>query len=133
MQSIALGIVVASGLWLIGIAALMALHPRHGLHLLERMADRLRASDWRLNLIEQGLRVIAGFALLARAPLSKLPWLFEGAGWLLVATSLLILVLPLRWHGAYGGWLSGWLTPVMLRLLALVPAVAGGALIYLAA
>lgn len=133
MQGIAFLIVAASGLWLIGVAALMALRPRYCLHLLGWMATRLAASDWRLNLIEQGLRLMAGAALIVRAPWSKLPWLFEVAGWLLVGTSILIVILPVRWHGAYGGWLLKWLTPRVVRALAPVSALMGGGLIYLAA
>lgn len=97
------------------------------------MANRLRASDWRLNLIEQGLRLLAGAALIVRSPWSKLPALFEVAGWLLVLTSAVIIALPVRWHGAYGGLLLKWLTPRIVRALAPVPAVVGSGLIFLAA
>ena len=38
MQAIALVIVVAAGLWLVGVAFLMALRPGYCLHLLEKMS-----------------------------------------------------------------------------------------------
>ena len=73
MQIVALIIVAASGAWLAAVSVLMALRPRTSLQLLEKMASNLAASNWRLNLTEQGLRIVAGAALIVRSPLSKLP------------------------------------------------------------
>ena len=95
MQAIALIVVAAAGLWLVGVALLMALRPRYCLQLFEKMSANLERSNWRLQFTEQGLRVLAGVALIVRAPASKLPLVFEVAGWLLVATSLLIMVAPI--------------------------------------
>ncbi len=130
MQAIALIVVAAAGLWLVVVALLMALRPRYCLHLLETMSVNLERSNWRLQFTEQGLRVLAGVALIARAPASKLPPVFQVAGWVLVATSLVIIVAPIRWHGAYGRRLMKLLTPLMLRILSPVPAVVGAGLIY---
>ncbi len=132
MQTIALIVVTAAGLWLVGVAVLMALRPRYCLRLLGTMSANLERSNWRLQFTEQGLRVLAGVALIVRAPASRLPPVFEVAGWLLVATSLLIMAAPIRWHGAYGMWLLKRLTPLMLRILCAVPAAAGAGLIYAA-
>jgi len=132
MQAVALILIVAAGVWLMGVALLMALRPAYGLHLMEKMRATLARSGWRLQFTEQGLRVVAGLALIVRAPASKLPLLFEVAGWVLVVTSLLIMAAPIRWHGAYGAWLLKGLTPLLLRILSPVPAVAGAALIYAA-
>jgi len=132
LQSVALIVVAASGLWLVGVAFLMALRPRFCLHLFETMSANLERSNWRLQFTEQGLRVLAGVALIVRAPASRLPLVFEVAGWLLVATSLLVMLAPIRWHGAYGTWLTRRLTPLVFRILAPVPAAAGAGLIYAA-
>ena len=132
MQAIALIVVAATGLWLVGVAFLMALRPRYCLHLFEKMSANLERSNWRLQFIEQGLRVLAGVALIVRAPASKLPLVFEVAGWLLVATSLLIMVAPVRWHGAYGRWWVGRIAPLAIRVLFPVPMMAGAGLIYAA-
>jgi hypothetical protein len=131
-QSIALIVVAAAGLWLVGVAFLMAVRPRYCLHLFESMSATLERSDRRLQFTEQGLRVLAGVALIVRAPASKLPLVFEVAGWLLTATSVLIMVAPIRWHGAYGMWWVKRLTPLVIRILSPVPAVVGAALIYAA-
>ena len=132
MQAIALIIVAAAGLWLVGVAFLMALCPRYCLHLFEQMSANLGRSNARLQFTEQGLRVVAGVALIVRAPASRLPLVFEIAGWLLVATSLLIMVAPVRWHGAYGTWWVKRLAPLVIRILSPAPAAAGVGLIYAA-
>lgn len=132
LQAIALIVVAAAALWLVGVAFLMALRPNYCLHLFEKMSVNLEGSSWRLQFTEQGLRVLAGAALVLRAPASKLPLVFEVAGWLLVGTSLLVMVAPIRWHGAYGKWWVKRLTPLVIRILAPVPAAAGAALIYAA-
>ena len=132
MQTIALVIVVIAGLWLAGVAFLMALRPLYCLHLLEKMSANLRASNWRLNLAEQGLRILAGVALIVHSAASKLPLVFEVAGWLVLVSSILILVLPIRWHAAYGFWWTRRLTPSALRVLSPIPAIVGVGLIYAA-
>ena len=132
MQAIALIVVAAAGLWLVGVAFLMALRPGYCLHLFEKMSANLEPSNWRLQFTEQGLRVLVGVGLIVRAPASRVPPVFEVAGWVLVATSLLIMAAPIRWHGAYGKWLLKWLRPLMIRILSPVPAAAGAGLVYAA-
>jgi hypothetical protein len=75
---------------------------------------------------------LAGAALVVRAPASKLPHVFEVAGWVLVGISVLILLAPIRWHGSYGAFWIKRLTPGTIRLLSPVPAVVGAGLIYAA-
>ncbi len=132
MQAIALIVVAAAGLWLVGVAFLMALRPGYCLRLFEKMSANLERSNLRLQFTEQGLRVLAGVALIVRAPASRLPLILEVAGWLLVTTSLLIMVAPVRWHGAYGRWWVGRIPPLAIRVLSPVPMMAGAGLIYAA-
>ena len=119
---------VAAGLWLIGTGAFMALRPGRALHVLS-----LTASTRTINNLEQGLRLSAGLALLLRAPASKLPQTFEVAGWFIVLSSLVLLVLPLRWHAGYACWWADRLAPAAVRAVAPFSALAGVALIYVAA
>jgi hypothetical protein len=132
LQVLALLIVTATGLWLVGVASLMALRPRLCLRLLEKMSAHLKSSNWRLQFVEQGLRILAGTALIVRAPATKVPLAFEIAGWLLVLSSLLIIVAPIRWHGAYGTWWTKRLTATVIRILFPFPAMLGAGLIYAA-
>jgi hypothetical protein len=119
---------VAAGLWLIATGAFMVFWPKHALHVLS-----LTASTRMINNVEQGLRLLAGVALLQRAPASKLPQAFEIAGWFIVLSSLILLVLPLRWHSAYACWWADRLAPVAVRAVAPLSALAGLGLIYAAA
>ncbi len=132
MQTLAFLVVIATGLWLVAVAFLMALRPRYSLRLLERMSVNLSASNWRLNLTEQGLRLLAGAALIVHAAASKLPQVFAIAGWFVVLSSILILLMPIRWHGAYGMWWRQRLTPLCVRALSAIPVIAGTGLIYAA-
>lgn len=132
MQTLALILVTASGLWLVAVSLLMAIRPSYCLQLVEKMASSLTASNWRLQLTEQGLRIVAGAALIVRSPLSKLPLAFEVAGWCLVISSLSILVLPIRCHASYGQWCLRWLTPMVLRVLSPIPAIVGAGIVYAA-
>jgi hypothetical protein len=117
----------AAALWLIGTGALMALRPKHALHVLS-----LTASTRKVNNVEQGLRLSAGIALLLRAPASKLPMFFEVAGWFIVLSSLVLLVIPLRWHAAYACWWADRLPVIAVRAVAPLSALAGLGLIYVA-
>jgi hypothetical protein len=130
VKDLALAGVIAAGLWLLAVALLMALRPAFSHHLCAKMTMQLEEANWRVQLTEQGLRIVAGVALVVRAPASKLPEVFYVAGWLLVASSVLILLAPIRWHGNYGAMLMKRLTPSIIRTLSPVPAVVGAGLIY---
>jgi len=117
----------AADLWLFCIGAFMAVRPAQATRVL-----RLTASTRTINNMEQGLRLAAGVALLLRAPASKLPRVFEAGGWFIILSSLVLLVLPLRWHSAYAIWWSERLPPLMVRLIAPVSSAAGIALVYAA-
>ena len=130
MLMLAFLVIIAAGLWLVTAAVLMALRPHFCLRLLEKMSSNLKASNWRLNLTEQGLRLLAGAALIVHAPASKLPIVFEISGWLVVVSSTLILAMPIRWHGVYGLWWARRLSPLTIRLLSPMPAAAGLGMIY---
>ena len=113
-------------------AVLMAVRPNYCLHLFSRMAANLEAGSHRQNLTEQGLRLLAGAALIVRSPVSKLPMPFEIFGWLLVVSSLFIMKAPIRWHAAFGSWWVRRLTSLTVRILSPVPASFGAGLIYAA-
>lgn len=127
METAALIVIASSGVWLIVVGFLMALHPSRFLYLLS-----LTASNWRVNLAEQGLRLLAGGALVIRADDSKLPLLFEVGGWFVVASSVVLLSMPLRWHATYAIWWSRRLTLSAVRGIAPVSGAFGAALIYAA-
>lgn len=93
---------------------------------------KLEAADWRLHFIEQGLRLLAGAALIIRSPLAKMPLVLWVFGWMIVVSSIIIMALPVRWHGAFATWWSGAITPWIIRLLSPVSLLMAMGLIYLA-
>jgi len=129
MRTLAFFVVMAAGVWLLAVATLMALRPRLCLDLFAKMSASLAASNWRLQLVEQALRLLVGAALIIHAPTSRLPQLLATVGWLVVVTSCLILAMPARWHGAFGMWWIRRLTPPIIRALAAVPALGGAAIL----
>lgn len=103
----------------------MALDPRWCLHILS-----LTASSHRVNLTEQGLRMLAGAALVVRSDLSKVPALFEVGGWFIVASSFFLMIIPLHWHAGYAIWWAERLPIWGVRLVAPLSIAAGATLIY---
>ena len=86
-------LVVALGMFLIGLAVLIAITPQ----LAERFL-RSFASSGRAHYTEQALRLIAGGGLVIFAPSMWYPDLFKLFGWLIVVTAVALLLLPWRWH-----------------------------------
>lgn len=127
MEQLGLVGTVVAGFWLICVGAFMALLPNNALRVL-----RLTASNRTVNNSEQGLRLLAGLALVLRSPASKLPEIFEIAGWFIILSSLVLLVLPLRWHAAYAIWWADQFKPATVRFIAPLSALAGIGLIYAA-
>jgi hypothetical protein len=119
-------LVLAAG-WLIGVGGLAIARP-------ERARDMLRqtAATRRINLTEQGLRLLAGIALIVRAPYSKLPMFFEIGGGFVVASSILLLILPLRWHAGYAIWWAERVHAFAVRAVGFLSIIGGAGLIYAA-
>ncbi len=127
MQSAALFAIMLAGLWLAGVGLLMAMRPERFLHYLRRTA-----ATCRINASEQGLRLLAGAALVVRAEASKLPPVFEAGGWFIILSSIALLVIPLRIHAGYAIFWADTLKPGVVRAIAPISAALGFGLIYAA-
>jgi hypothetical protein len=116
-------LVVAFGLFLIGLAVLIAIKP-----LVAERFLRSFASSARAHYVEQALRLIAGGALVVFSPSMSYPDLFRLFGWLIVATATALLLLPWQWHCEFGTWAI----PLVIRHMKLfaLGAVALGILIF---
>jgi hypothetical protein len=90
-------LVVAFGAFLIGLAVLIASHPR----LAERFL-RSFASSARAHYIEHTLRLSAGGAMVLFAPSMWHPDLFTLFGWVIAVTAVALLLLPWKWHHEFG-------------------------------
>jgi hypothetical protein len=116
-------LVVAFGVFLVGLAALIAIKPQ----LAERFL-RSFASSARAHYAEQALRLIAGGAMVIFAPSMWYPDLFRLFGWLIVLTAVALLLLPWRWHYEF----SKLTIPLVIRHMKLfaLGAIALGILVF---
>ncbi len=62
------------------------------------------ASSARAHYTEQAARLIAGAAIVIFAPSMWYPDLFKVFGWLIIVTTLGLLLIPWQWHHKFGKW-----------------------------
>ena len=92
-------VVVACGLWLVGLAVATVATPARAERFLTRFASSARA-----HYAEQVLRLLAGSAIVVFSSEMRFPDLFRPFGWLIVVTALGLLLVPWRWHQRFGQW-----------------------------
>ena len=126
LADIAYWIVILSGAWLVLVAGLMAFRPDWALKGLAQMG-----ANWAMQLGEHIPRAIAGAAMIGIAPASKAPLFLMVAGGFIVFSSVLILILPMRWHHAYAAWWAERIPRWAVRTLAPLSLAAGAGLIWL--
>ncbi len=93
LEVLALAVIVAASLYLIvlGVSALIV--PAQASRFLLGFAGSLK-----VHLVELSVRMVVGLALLIYAQQMFAPEVFELLGWMLIATTALLVVLPWRWH-----------------------------------
>lgn len=127
MQTIAWIVLLAAAGWLMWAGVIMAFRPLYALHLLSRTA-----TTWRINAIEQVPRLITGAAMIARAEISRFPSFFEMGGLFIVASSVVLLIIPLRWHNGYAVFWARRIPSGGVRMVAPLSILSGVALIWAA-
>lgn len=60
------------------------------------------ASSARAHFVEQGCRLLVGSALVVRSPAMWQTRVFGLIGWAVVVSSVVLVVLPWRWHHRFG-------------------------------
>jgi hypothetical protein len=101
-------LVVGLGVFLTGLALLIAINPQ-----LAEGFLRSFASSARTHYAEQAMRVIAGGAMVLFAPSMWYSHVFKLFGWLIVVTAVVLLLVPWRWHHELGKWMM----PMVVRHL----------------
>ena len=91
--------VILAALYLLVLAVLMLVAPRA----VERFLAR-HASTAVAHVVELVLRLTVGVALLLYAPRMLFAAAFTAVGWVLVASSLVLLLLPWQWHRRFARW-----------------------------
>ena len=126
MQLLALLVLIAAGLWLIGIGLVMALWPDRTLQLL-----RLAGSSHRANVAELVPRMLVGAAMIVRAEATQFATIFQLTGMFVAVSSLVLLSIPLAWHSGFAIWWADRIPLAAVRALAPLSATGGAALIYM--
>ena len=117
-------VVLASGLWLIGLAASIAVIPSRAARFLTGFASSPRA-----HYTEQVLRLIAGAAFVIFSAEMRFPDLFRVFGWIVAGTASVLLLLPWQWHRRFGEWVIP-RTIRHIKLYALGALVLGAFILY---
>lgn len=116
---------VASGVWLIGVGIFMLARPRQALQALAQMG-----SSSTVHIGEMVVRILAGVAMIFAAATSRFPLPITLVGGFLIASALVLLILPRRWHAAYSTWWSRRIPVFVVRLIAPLSWAMGGTLIW---
>ena len=93
IESLALAIVVLAAVYLIGLAAASVYAPAKTTKFLNSFAGSAR-----VHYMEVGIRLIVGAAIVLAAPSMLYASVFSLFGWIIVVTSIMLLLLPWRWH-----------------------------------
>ncbi len=87
------------------------------------------ASTARAHFLELFTRLVFGAAFVALAPAMTFPTVWAAFGWVLIATTLLLFVVPWRWHQRFASW-SVPLATKRMTLFAIGPVLGGVAILY---
>ncbi|WP_436355558.1 hypothetical protein [Brevundimonas sp. CEF1] len=126
ITTISQGIVLLTGVWLIGISLMMLAAPRRALRALSAMGGSNA-----VHFGELGLRLLVGIAFVPAAAMSKAPMAISVIGWFLAASAVALMILPRRWHSAYSTYWAGRIPVLAVRLMAPLSVIAGIVLIWI--
>ena len=125
IEAIALGGVISAGLFFIALGSTSIIAPRRASQFLLGFPGSPRK-----HYAELAFRFLIGGSLVASAPLMLFPNAFFLFGWVLLATTAALLLVPWRWHHHF----AARAVPAALRFLPLigVSSVALGGLVLVA-
>ncbi len=90
-------VVVAFGLFLIGLTGVVCAQPAHAARFFLSFARSARA-----HYVEQAFRLLIGASLVVLSPAMWQAGVFRLIGWAIVATSVGLILVPWRWHHRFG-------------------------------
>jgi hypothetical protein len=97
IQNIAQILVLLSALFLFILACLSLFTPRHAVQFLNGFA-----SSAKTHYLEMVIRLIVGAAFVINAPNMLYCKVFMIFGWLIVVSTVILILLPWRWHQLFG-------------------------------
>ena len=125
IATVSQGLVVGAGVWLMGLGVFMLVRPRQALVALSRMGGSPS-----VHIGEMVVRILAGAAMVLAAAGSRYPLAVMVIGGFLIASAVVLLALPRRWHAAYSTWWANRIPVPAVRLIGPLSWVMGGALIW---
>lgn len=126
VETFAFAVTVLAGAYLVALGAASLLAPTRASQFLLGFA-----SSQRLHVTEMCLRLLVGGALVLFAPRMPLSPVFGLFGWVLIATSICLLLIPWKWHHRF----AQRAVPLFTRriaLLGLVSLAIGGLILWAA-
>ncbi len=87
------------------------------------------ASSAKAHYFEQALRLLVGWGLLMYSENMHFSFIFYYFGWLLIATTVVLIITPWRWHHRYGKWAIP-LTIKYLKIYAIAACLLGFFILY---
>ncbi len=118
-------IVILFGAFLIGVGLLMLLRPTKAREYLRRAG-----STNMINYSEITIRMIPAAGLVIYADHSKFPEILNYLGWFMIATSLVLYLVPRKLHHAYAVKCSNILTPALIRIISPFSLLFGAGVFY---
>lgn len=103
MILLAQAVVAMTAPYLLGLGLALLVVPERAAAFLSTFASTARA-----HYTELALRSIVGAGFILAAPTTRYPTVFLGFGWILVATTAGLLLIPWRWHHRFAQWAVPW-------------------------
>ncbi len=126
MIIIARYLVILFGFFIIGVGLLMLIKPE------KARAYLMKAGSTNLvNYSEITIRMIPAVALVIYSDFTKYPEMVKIFGWFMIATSLVLFLVPRRIHHAYALMCADYLKPIYVRLISPFSILFGVAVIYI--
>jgi hypothetical protein len=92
-------LVLLAGLYLVALGVVSAGFPSGATRFLGAFAGSLS-----LHLVELAVRFTVGASLLIYSPYMRFPEMYKVFGWVMIGTTLVLLLIPWRWHRRFAGW-----------------------------
>lgn len=125
MVIIAKFIIFLFGLFLIGAGIVMFLKPRKAQNILN-----MAASNNTINYVEISLRMIPAMALIVYADSSKHPEILKLLGWFMLLTSVILFIIPRKWHYNYSQKWAGIIKPLYFQIISPFSMLFGALILY---
>ena len=125
MTVISKWIIIAFGIFIIGVGLLMLFAPGKARESLKKMA-----STNFINYAEMILRMFTAIALILFAENSRFPEFIKIFGWMMFITTLILIIVPRKMHHSFALKCADVLDPLYLRLISPFAFVLGSFFIY---